>query len=155
VEQLLTKLSVQPACGLSSARARQRLAAYGPNALVEKEASLSARILGYFSGPIAYMIEAAAAVSAIVGHWDDFAVLVALLVFNAALGLWQDHQASSALAALKRGLAPEAIALRDAKWQTIAAATLVPGDIVRIRLGAIVPADLRLVQDDYASIDQA
>ena len=101
------------------------------------------------------MIEAAAIVSAIIGHWEDFAIITALLFFNAALEFWQDRKASNALAALKKGLAPEATALRDGKWQTLQAATLVPGDIVKIRLGVIVPADLRLVGGDYASIDQS
>lgn len=155
VEQLWAKLTVQAGRGLSSSEAQQRLAQYGPNALVEKEKSLAARILGYFTGPIAYMIEAAAVVSAVIGHWDDFTIITALLLFNAALEFWQDRQASNALAALKKGLAPEAIALRDGDWRTVPAATLVPGDIVKIRLGAIVPADLRLVNGDYASIDQA
>jgi H+-transporting ATPase len=101
------------------------------------------------------MIEAAAVVSAVIGHWSDFAIISSLLLFNAVLEFWQDRQASSALAALKRGMAPEALALRDGNWQTVRAATLVPGDIVKIRLGVIVPADLRLVGGDYASIDQA
>ena len=72
-----------------------------------------------------------------------------------ALDFWQDRKATNALAALKKGLAPKATALRDGKLETVAAATLVPGDIVKIRLGAIVPADLRLVAGDYASIDQS
>ncbi len=155
LDQVLAQLSVKAAQGLSGAEATQRLAKYGPNALVEKEVSLWRKILGYFTGPIAYMIEAAAIVSAIIGHWDDFAIIAGLLFFNAGLEFWQDRKASNALAALKRGLAPEATALRDGKWQTVAAAALVPGDIVQIRLGAIVPADLRLIGGDYASIDQA
>ena len=110
---------------------------------------------GYFTGPIAYMIEAAAIVSAVIGHWSDFAIITGLLLFNAALEFWQDRKASDALTALKKGLAPEATAVRDGKWQTLQAAMLVPGDIVKIRLGVIVPADLRLVGGDYASIDQS
>ena len=109
--------------------------------------------MGHFTGPIAYMIEAAAIVSAIIGHWDDFTIIMGLLFFNAALEFWEDRKASNALAALKKGLAPEATAMRDGRWQTVEAATLVPGDIVKIRLGVIVPADLRLVGGDYASID--
>ena len=155
VEKVLAQLAVKPEQGLSSAEARQRLAKYGPNALVEKEVSLLRKILGHFTGPNAYMIETAAIVSAIIGHWDDFAIIAALLFFNAGLEFWQDRKASNALAALRKGLAPEATVMRDGKWQTVAAATLVPGDIVKIRLGVIVPADLRLVGGDYASIDQA
>jgi H+-transporting ATPase len=155
VDRVLARLVVKPETGLSSAEARQRLAKYGPNAIVEKEESLLRKIVGHFTGPIAYMIEAAALVSAIIGHWDDFAIIIGLLLFNAALEFWQDRKASNALAALKKGLAPEATVMRDSKWQTVEAATLVPGDIVKIRLGVIVPADLRLVGGDYASIDQA
>lgn len=155
VADVLAALGVRADQGLSGAEAAQRLARIGPNALVEKEESLAAEILRHFSGPIAYMIEAAALVSAIIGHWDDFAIITALLLFNVGLEMWQDRKASSALAALKKGLAPEAEALRDGRWQTVPAATLVPGDIVTIRLGVIVPADLRMVQGEYASIDQA
>ena len=155
VEQVLAKLGVQAERGLSSAEAQQRLAQYGPNALVEKEESLAAKILGHFMGPIAYMIEAAALVSALIGHWDDFAIITFLLLFNVGLEMWQDRKASNALAELKKGLALEATAMRDGKWQTVGAATLVPGDIVKIRLGMIVPADVRMVSGDYASIDQA
>src|SRR5262245_47593853 len=155
VDQVLAHFAVQPDRGLSSAEAVQRLATVGPNALVEKQTSLAAKIFSHFTGPIAYMIEAAAVVSAVIGHWDDFVIIAALLFFNVALELWQDHKASDALAALKRGLAPEATVLRDGKWQTVAASTLVPGDIVRVRLGVIVPADLRFTAGDYAAIDQA
>jgi len=145
VERVLTELDVRSDHGLSSAGAQQRLTKYGPNALVEKEVSVLRKILGHFTGPIAYMIEAAAIVSAVIGHWDDFAIIAGLLFFNAALEFWQNRKASNAMAALKKGLAPEATALRDGKWQTVQATTLVPGGIVKIRLGAIVPADLRLV----------
>ncbi len=155
VEQVVAALGVEPDKGLSGAEAKDRLERYGPNAIVAKEKSLAAKVLGCFVGPIAFMIEAAAVVSAILGHWQDFVIIVGLLLFNAVLDLWQDLKASNALAALKKGLAPEATALRDGKWGTIDAATLVPGDVVRIRLGVIVPADLRLVSGDFAAIDQS
>jgi H+-transporting ATPase len=155
VEQVLRKLTVKTDLGLSKAEAAQRLGKYGPNALVEKEVSWARKILGPFTGPIAYMIEAAAIVSAFLHRWQDFVIIAVLLLFNAGLELWQDLKASNALAALKKGLAPKATALRDGKWATVDAATLVPGDIVKIRLGMIVPADLRLTGGDFASIDQA
>jgi len=155
VEQVLRKLMVKTDTGLSKAEAAQRLIKYGPNALVEKEVSWARKILGPFTGPIAYMIEAAAIVSAFLHRWQDFVIIAVLLLFNAGLELWQDLKASNALAALKKGLAPKATALRDGKWATVDAATLVPGDIVKIRLGMIVPADLRLTGGDFASIDQA
>ena len=155
VDGVLRQLQTDPAKGLSGAEVERRLRQYGPNALPEKHVSLARKILKYFTGPIAFMIEAAALVSAFLGRWDDFLIIFGLLVFNASLELWQDMKASNALAALKKSLAPHATALRDGALKTIDAATLVPGDIVRIRLGEIVPADLRLVSGDYASIDQA
>jgi H+-transporting ATPase len=155
IDRVLARLNVKADEGLSGAEAQQRLEKYGPNALVEKEMSLARKLIGHFTGPIAYMIEAAAIVSAVIGHWGDFAVITGLLFFNAALEFWQDRKASSALAALKKGLAPEATVMRDGKWQEIDAARLVPGDIVKIRLGVIVPADLRLIGGSFASIDQA
>ncbi|WP_419909982.1 plasma-membrane proton-efflux P-type ATPase [Hoeflea sp.] len=155
VDGVLKQLRVDPDKGLSAAEVEKRLKQYGPNALAEKHVSLARKILKYFTGPIAFMIEAAALVSAFLGRWDDFLIIFGLLIFNASLELWQDMKASNALAALKKSLAPHATALRDGALKTIDAATLVPGDMVKIRLGEIVPADLRLVSGDYASIDQA
>ncbi len=155
LDQVLKTLDVDPDKGLATAEVDKRLKTYGPNALPEKHVGLAERIAHYFIGPIAFMIEAAAIVSALLGRWDDFTIIFGLLIFNAGLEFWQDMKASNALAALKKGLAPQATALRDGAFQTVEAATLVPGDIVKIRLGVIVPADLRLVAGDYASIDQA
>ena len=155
LDQVFQTLGVSRTGGLTSAEAQKRLASYGPNAIIAKEKSLLSRIAGYFMGPLAYMIEAAAIVSAILGHWQDFIVIAALLFFNAILDFWQDSKASNALAALKKGLAPEATAMRDGKWANVDAATLVPGDVVKVRLGAVVPADLRLFGDGFAAIDQA
>jgi H+-transporting ATPase len=141
--------------GLTSAEAQARLAKYGINGIVEKEDSQLEKLLGYFTGSIAYMIEAAAVISALLGRWSDFAIITALLLFNAIIGFWQDHKAANALAALKKGLAPEADVLRDGKWQTVKAELLVPGDIVRLHIGQIVPADLKLIGGTSASIDQS
>lgn len=155
LETVFSTLGVAADRGLSATEVAKRLAQWGPNAIVAKERSLLSRVLGYFAGPIAYMIEAAALVSAILGHWQDFIVIISLLVFNAALDFWQDSKASNALAALKKGLAPEATVLRDGKWGQTEAAGLVPGDIVKVRLGAVVPADLRLFGEGFAAIDQS
>jgi H+-transporting ATPase len=143
------------ATGLTAAEAQQRLAEYGINGIVAKQDSQLKRLLRYFTGSIAYMIEAAAVISALLGRWSDFAIITALLFFNAIIGFWQDHKAANALAALKKGLAPEADVLRDGKWQVIAAELLVPGDIVRLHIGQIVPADLKLIGGTSASIDQS
>jgi H+-transporting ATPase len=155
LDQVLATLAVKPDQGLSADEAKERLAKYGPNGIVAKQESFARKVVRCFVGPIAFMIEGAAIVSAILGHWQDVIIILGLLIFNAVLDLWQDLKATNALAALKKGLAPAATVLRGAAWSTVDASTLVPGDIVKIRLGAIVPADLRLVSGTYASIDQS
>ena len=116
LDQALAALGVKTGSGLSVEDAAARLQKFGPNALAHKTESQAAKIAHYFMGPIAYMIEAAALVSAILGHWPDFAVVAGLLIFNAALDFWQDRKATNALAALKKGLAPEATVLRAGAW---------------------------------------
>jgi ATPase, P-type (transporting), HAD superfamily, subfamily IC len=101
------------------------------------------------------MIEAAALMAFIVGDWGDFTIITSLLLFNALLGFWEEHEASNALDALKSSLALKARALRNGSWQQIDARTLVPGDIVRLYLGDVVPADCTLIAGDYISIDQS
>ena len=154
IEEQLAKLDTSKN-GLSAAEADQRLDRYGPNAIEVKQESLLKKLLGYFWGPIPWMIEIAALLSLLVEHWADFIIILVLLVYNALIGFWQERKAANALAALKRGLAPKAHVRRDGAWATIDAAGLVPGDIVRLRLGEIVPADVTLVEGDFMTIDQA
>ena len=154
IEKLLKSLETSPN-GLSSKEVQARLAKYGPNSIEEKKVNPILKFLSYFWGPIPWMIEVAAILSAIVRHWTDFAIICALLVFNAVVGFWQEYKADNAIEALKKKLALKARALRDGKWQEVDAATLVPGDIIRLRLGDIVPADVILLDGDYLSIDQS
>ena len=151
----LFKILSSSAEGLSEEDAEQRLEQCGPNALESKEESAILKFLRFFWGPIPWMIEVAAILSLIVKHWDDFIIIAVLLIFNAVIGFWEEHKAANALAALKEGLAMKARALRGGKWQEVDAGTLVPGDVVRIRLGDIIPADVKLFEGDYISIDQA
>ena len=141
--------------GLSSDEAKRRLAQYGRNALEDRTESKWHKLLSYFWGPLPFLIEAAAVISAVRRDWPDFVVVTGLLLYNAAVGFWQDNKAANALAALKKGLAPRARALRDNQWVTIDAAELVPGDIVSVTAGQIVPADLVLIDGKYLSCDQA
>ncbi len=141
--------------GLSSDEAAHLLQQYGPNALEEEKVSLLKKLLGYFWGPIPWMIEVAAILSAAVRHWADFFVIIALLLFNAGVGFWQEYTAGNAVEALKKELAQKARVLRDGAWKLIDATGLVPGDIIRIRLGDVVPADGRIVEGDYLSVDQS
>lgn len=141
--------------GLATSEAQARLARYGYNELPEEKKNLLLRFLSYFWGPISWMIEAAAFLSAAVRHWDDFGIILALLVMNAGVGFWEEYQAGNAIAALKARLAPQARVKRDGKWITIPAREVVPGDLLRIGIGEIVPADARLRAGDPIEVDQS
>ena len=153
-EELFAQLASSPQ-GLSSAEAEARLVQYGPNALAEKKVNPLLKFLRYFWGPIPWMIEVAAVLSAIVRHWDDLGIILALLVFNGVIGFWQEFKAANALEALKKQLALTARVLRDGHWRAIPAPELVPGDVIRIRLGEIIPADVKLFEGDFLSVDQS
>ena len=153
-DELLKKLSSSEK-GLSTSEAQDRIQQVGYNEIEEKKISPLLKFLGYFWGPIPWMIEAAAVLSAIISHWEDFGIICALLLLNAVVGFWQEHKADDAIELLKQNLAPNARVLRDGKWSQIAAKELVPGDVVRVRLGDIVPADLKLMKGDYLSVDQS
>src|ERR1700722_12528935 len=141
--------------GLTQAEAQKRLTQYGPNEIEEKKTNLLLKFLGYFWGPIPWMIEAAVILSGVVRHWPDFFIILVLLVSNAVVGFWEEHQAGNAIAALKAKLAIKARVKRDGKWIDPAARDLVPGDVIRVRLGDIVPADARLLEGDEVSVDQS
>ena len=150
----LRKLDTTPK-GLSAAEAMSRLARYGRNAIEAHTESRWRKLATYFWGPLPWMIEAAALISLLRRDWSDFVVVGGLLIYNAAVGFWQDYKASNALDALKKGLAPKARVLRDGVWPSIDAAELVPGDVVNVSAGQIVPADLLLIEGEYLSVDQA
>lgn len=141
--------------GLSDAEAKKRLSEVGPNSLPEKHKSIIVRFLTYFWGPIPWMIEVAAILSAIVKHWSDFFIIITLLLFNAGIGFWQEMKANNALEALKSQLALKAKVLRDGVWKAIEAADLVPGDVIKIKIGDIIPADIKLIEGDFVSVDQS
>lgn len=141
--------------GLSDDEAASRLDRVGLNALEQEKDSALKRLLSYFWGPIPWMIEAAAVLSLVVQDWNDFIIIMVLLLFNAGIGFWEEYKAANALAALKKGLALKARTKRNGQWSTVEASQLVPGDLVRIRGGDVVPADAKLLEGDYISIDQA
>jgi len=141
--------------GLTEGEATKRLSQYGPNEIEEKKTNPFLKFLTYFWGPIPWMIEIAVVLSGIVRHWPDFFIILLLLVTNAAVGFWEEHQAGNAIAALKAKLAIKARVKRDGKWITPAARELVPGDVIRLRMGDIVPADARLLDGDPVEVDQS
>jgi len=148
------KLACSPD-GLGQAEAAKRLAQDGPNEIEEKKPNLILKFLGYFWGPIPWMIEAAVILSGVVRHWPDFFIILLLLVANAVVGFWEEHSAGNAIAALKARLATKTRVKRDGKWVTPPARELVPGDVIQLRLGDIVPADARLLDGDPMSVDQS
>ena len=141
--------------GLSQAEAVKRLAQYGPNEIKEKKDNLLLKFLSYFWGPIPWMIEGAVILSGVVKHWLDFFVILFLLFSNALVAFWEEHQAGNEIAALRAKLATTARVLRDGKWATPKVSELVPGDVIRLRLGDIVPADARLLAGDPVQVDQS
>ncbi len=147
--------SIPAPVGLSSEEARKRLRETGPNELLEARVSPLLKLLSFFSGPIPWMIEAAAILSAIIGRWEDFTIILILLALNAGVGFWQEHKADNAIAALKQKLALTARVLRDGSWGEIQARELVPGDLVRIRSGEIVPADLEILPGTFLEVDES
>jgi len=155
INDVLRYLGVDPKRGLSEEEAKRRLKEVGPNEIPEKKVSPLRRFLSYFWGPIPWMIEIAAVLSAIVQHWEDFAIIVSLLVINAVVGFWQEHKAENIMEYLKQKLELEVRVLRDGEWKTIPARELVPGDIIRLRMGDIVPADVKLIDGDFLTVDES
>ncbi len=141
--------------GLSQADADKRLIQYGPNEIQEKEINPFLKFLTYFWGPIPWMIEVAVILSGVVKHWPDFFIILLLLFSNAVVGFWEEHQAGNAIAALKARLAIQTKVRRSGQWITAKLRELVPGDVIRIRLGDIVPADARLLDGDPIEVDQS
>jgi H+-transporting ATPase len=141
--------------GLTQAEAAKRLTQYGPNEITEKKTNPLLKFLSYFWGPIPWMIEAAVILSGVVRHWPDFGIILVLLCANAVVGFWEERQASDAIDALKKKLAINARVKRDGKWSNPAARELVPGDVIRLCLGDIVPADARLLEGDPVQVDES
>ena len=141
--------------GLTQEEAKERLKKYGPNTIEEKEESWMHRLFRRFWGPIPWMIEIAAILSAMVKHWEDFTIITILLVFNAAIDFYQESKALNALKVLKDKLARKALVKRDGQWSEVDAKEIVPDDIVKIKIGDIVPADVKLLEGDYLSVDQS
>jgi H+-transporting ATPase len=141
--------------GLSRTEAQNRLTTYGYNELAEKKVSPVLKFLSYFWGPIPGMIIIAAILSGVLRHWPDLGIILVLLIMNAVVGFREEYQAGNAIAALKKKLAVQSRVKRDGNWMQIPARELVPGDIIRLRIGDIIPADARLLEGDPVQVDQS
>ena len=154
LDEVLDSLDATPE-GLSAEDAASRLARYGPNEVAEASRNPVLVFLGYFWGPIPWMIEAALVLSILVRHWTDAVIIGVLLLMNGLVAFAEEHQAANAIDALKGRLAASARARRDGSWQDVAVRDLVPGDVVRIRLGDVVPADTKILEDVEVQVDQS
>ncbi|KAL6843241.1 hypothetical protein ACP4OV_026954 [Aristida adscensionis] len=148
--------------GLSSEEAQARIAVFGPNKLEEKKESKLLKFLGFMWNPLSWVMEVAAIMAIALANgdgkppdWQDFIGIVALLLLNSTISYWEESNAGSAAEALMANLAPKTKVLRDGRWSEQDAAVLVPGDIISVKLGDIVPADARLLEGDPLKIDQS
>lgn len=141
--------------GLTNQDAVARVEKHGYNEIIEKKKSRLLKFAAYFWGPIPWMIETAAVLSILLQHWDDLAIILSLLIINGVIGFWQEDKADTAVEMLKKKLALTARVFRNGSWIVLPSRELVPGDVVRIRLGDIIPADIKLINGDYALIDES
>ncbi len=155
VDELYSLLEVGKEGLAKGGEAEARLALYGKNAIEEKKKNPILQFLRYFWGPIPWMIEIAAILSLVVEDMADFTIIMILLLFNSVIGFWEEFQAGNAVEALKKKLASQCRVYRSGEWISISATELVPGDRIRIRLGDILPADVKLIEGDYLTVDQA
>ncbi|XP_018674765.2 plasma membrane ATPase 4-like [Musa acuminata AAA Group] len=148
--------------GLTAEAGEDRLQIFGPNKLEEKTESKFLKFLGFMWNPLSWVMEIAAIMAIVLANgggeppdWQDFVGIVVLLIINSTISFIEENNAGNAAAALMAGLAPKTKVLRDGKWSEQEAAILVPGDIISIKLGDIIPADARLLEGDPLKIDQS
>ncbi|KAK4389049.1 Plasma membrane ATPase 4 [Sesamum angolense] len=148
--------------GLTSEEGENRLKIFGPNKLEEKKESKLLKFLGFMWNPLSWVMEAAALMAIVLANgdgrppdWQDFVGIVALLFINSTISFIEENNAGNAAAALMAGLAPKTKVLRDGRWTEQDASILVPGDIISIKLGDIIPADARLLEGDPLKVDQS
>ncbi|KAK4274357.1 hypothetical protein QN277_017587 [Acacia crassicarpa] len=148
--------------GLTTDEGANRLQVFGPNKLEEKKESKLLKFLGFMWNPLSWVMEAAAIMAIALANgggrppdWQDFVGIIVLLLVNSTISFIEENNAGNAAAALMAGLAPKTKVLRDGRWSEQDAAILVPGDIISIKLGDIIPADARLLEGDPLSVDQS
>lgn len=140
--------------GLGVEEAKKRLAYYGFNEVPDKKENFWARLAKRFWGIVPWMLEATIVVTIILGEFVQAAVIVVLLFFNAGMSIWREGKARAAMAALKQRLTIQSRVKRDGKWLSLPARELVPGDLVRIRIGDLLPADIKIVEGSLG-LDQS
>jgi len=155
-DAVAAELGVHPESGLSSAEARERLVKHGPNRLVEKKGkSLFAMIVEQINDPLIYILLGAAVISILLGEITDAIIIAAVVVINAIVGVIQESKAEAAIEALKKMSSPTAIVRRDGEAVEILAEEVVPGDVVLVDAGRIIPCDLRWIESVNLKVEEA
>ena len=152
--ELIEKLSSSPN-GLQSEEAQKRYNEYGYNEIIEEQVNPFIKFLKFFWGPIPWMIEIALIISLSIQHWEEFTVILILLLINGCVGFYQEYKADNAIDLLKEKLAYHVHVLRDGKWFELPSREAVPGDIIRIHIGDIIPADIKLIKGEYITVDES
>ncbi|KAG7910440.1 hypothetical protein KL907_001331 [Ogataea polymorpha] len=149
-------LRTDPKVGLTSEEVAKRRKKFGPNQMAEEKENLVLKFCMFFIGPIQFVMEAAAILAAGLEDWVDFGVICGLLMLNACVGFIQEYQAGSIVDELKKTLANTATVIRDGHPVEIAASEVVPGDILQLEDGVVIPADGKLVSDEcFLQVDQS
>lgn len=152
----VTEALVTDNSGLTDSEAKSRLETFGPNKLREaKRESRLLRFLKHFNDALIYILIAAAAITALLNHWIDTFVILGVVIVNASIGYFQEGKAEQALAGIRKLLSPNAQVKREGEWSKIEATELVPGDIVRLKSGDRVPADLRLIEANNLRVEES
>lgn len=155
VDKAVKELKTNPEKGLSKGEVKKRLTEYGENTISEEKRNPAQIFLSHLWGPIPWMIEIAAILAGVVRRWEELGVILAMLMVNGGIGFWHENKANSAIQALKEKLSPKAKVLREGKEKTISSKELVPGDIISVRIGDVVPADAKLLKDQHMSLDES
>ncbi|MFW5820839.1 MAG: HAD-IC family P-type ATPase, partial [Bacteroidota bacterium] len=155
VDEVLKRFNTHENKGLAEDDVKEKRGEFGWNAIEEEEKSWIIKFLAHFWGPIPWMLEIACILAAIAQRWEDFGVIFVMLLINGSVSYWHESKADSAIKALKEKLSPRAKVIRNGEQKEVDARELVPGDIVKLQMGDVVPADIKLLHDQNLSIDES
>ncbi|MGL6261709.1 cation-translocating P-type ATPase [Vibrio sp. WXL103] len=153
---VLNKLNTDQNTGLSTAEAEARLEKYGSNELTAQESATAWELyIHQYKNPLIFILGIGALVSGFTGHMIDAIAIAVIILINTGIAFWQEFKAQKGMEALKEMAAPEAEVMRDGKWISVPAKTLVPGDMIKINTGDILPADVRIIEANRLTVDEA
>ena len=155
IDETLEEFATDRENGLSDEAVKEKRKEFGPNSLGEEESHPVKDFLQHFWGPIPWMLEVACILAAVAQRWEDFLVILAMLLINGGVSYWHESRAEDAIRALKQKLSPTARVIRNGKQDTLPSKKLVPGDIVIVKMGDVVPADVKFLEDQQVSIDES